>query len=504
MPLPLAIDALFEHEFCKMGDEECTAARCDAINRRRQVRFSMTRQTIVIGGAGFCGGVLAANLLRRPPADPTEIVLIERGPAIGPGLAYAAHDVPYVLNVPAGRLSADSQDPLQFLRFVRQLYPDADAEDFMPRALYGDYLQDVLDQAERSAPAHVELTRVFGEVTGITAGTGGKPLSVNFAERDSIAADRVVLALGNPPPPVQSWARGVRHHPAYFHDPWNMPATFHAKQSVLIVGNGLTMVDVALALSLEGGQVPLVRTISRHGLIPQSQTIFSPTAVQGSGEILLSNATSIRRVLSASRALAREVLRLGGDWREVVTFIRHLAPNLWEQLPGSERRRFVRHVQCYWDVHRHRLPPSMAARIEHMRRSGRLEINAGRIQQLIPEGEELRVVWRRRGTTETRTFAANAVINATGPDYVLKRSSDPLLQSLRAAGWVSEDDLDLGLRTAKNGAVVSADGAPNAHLYYLGPMLRADHWEATAATELRTHAERLAGHLAGRDHAPGH
>jgi uncharacterized NAD(P)/FAD-binding protein YdhS len=146
----------------------------------------------------------------------------------------------------------------------------------------------------------------------------------------------------------------------------------------------------------------------------------------------------------------------------------------------------------------------MASRIEHMRRSGRLEINAGRIQQLIPEGEELRVVWRRRGTTETRTFAANAVINATGPDYAVKHSSDPLIQSLRAAGWVSEDELDLGLRTAKNGAVVSADGAPNAHLYYLGPMLRADHWEATAATELRTHAERLAGHLAGRDHSPGH
>jgi hypothetical protein len=28
-------------------------------------------------------------------------------------------------------------------------------------------------------------------------------------------------------------------------------------------------------------------------------------------------------------------------------------------------------------------------------------------------------------------------------------------------------------------------------------MLRAEHWEATAATELRDHAERLAGHLAG-------
>ncbi len=29
----------------------------------------------------------------------------------------------------------------------------------------------------------------------------------------------------------------------------------------------------------------------------------------------------------------------------------------------------------------------------------------------------------------------------------------------------------------------------------LGPLLRAAHWEATAATELRNHAEHLARHL---------
>jgi uncharacterized NAD(P)/FAD-binding protein YdhS len=90
------------------------------------------------------------------------------------------------------------------------------------------------------------------------------------------------------------------------------------------------------------------------------------------------------------------------------------------------------------------------------------------------------------------------VVNATGPDYALRRSADPLLNSLRAAGLVSEDALDLGLRTALHGACVDAQGIASRHLYYLGPMLRADHWEATAATELRNHAEKLAAHLVGR------
>ena len=454
-------------------------------------------QTIVIVGAGFCGSVLTVQLLRRPPAQPTQIVLIERGAAIARGVAYAAHDTPYVLNVPAGRLSVDPGDPLHFLRFARQSIPEADAEDFMPRAMYGDYLGDVLDRAERAAPAHVTLTRLFGEVTSLSRLTGGeKPLRANLAARKAIAADRVVLATGNPPSAVHPWARGLLRHPAYFHDPWSVPKSLRAEHSVLIIGTGLTMVDVALALSQEGGRVPLVRTMSRHGLLPLGQTIFRPTAVQGQGENLLSQAGSMRRVLAASRALAREVENRGGDWREVVTFIRHLAPRLWQQLPAPERRRFLRHVQCHWDVHRHRLPPRMAARIEHMRESERLKVYAGRIRELIPEGEELRVIWRRRGSRENESFAVDAVINATGPDYVLKRSADPLWRSLRAEGFVSEDELDLGVRTDRYGACVSAEGRLSEHLYYLGPMLRADHWESTAAPELRLHAEELARHLA--------
>jgi hypothetical protein len=58
--------------------------------------------------------------------------------------------------------------------------------------------------------------------------------------------------------------------------------------------------------------------------------------------------------------------------------------------------------------------------------------------------------------------------------------------------------LNLGLRTARYGACVDAQGRPSEHLFYLGPMLRAGHWEATAATELGAHAEQLAAHLVGR------
>jgi uncharacterized NAD(P)/FAD-binding protein YdhS len=455
------------------------------------------RNTLVIVGGGFCGTVLAANLLRRPPSDATDVVLIERGGAMGRGVAYAAREFPYLLNVPASRLSADSQDPLQFLRFAQRHAPDADGEDFLPRALYGDYLQDVLSQAERAAPAHTRLLRIFDEVRQVTRG-GERPLTVKFTDRPAIAADRVILALGNPPPPLLPWAAAVRDHLAYRHDPWELPKTLASGHSVLIVGNGLTMADAALALTEDTNRAPALHTISRHGLVSLPQTTFRPSAVRGDGEALLGCAGSLRRVLAMTRELTREVENRGGDWREVVTFVRQLAPTLWRRLPPAEQRRFVRHLQAHWDIHRHRLPPQLGARIESLRQSGQLRVNAGRIDSVTAVGEQLRVSWRPRGSGSTATLTVDWVVNAMGPDYVLKRGAVPLLNSLRSAGLVSEDALNLGLRTARYGACVDSQGRSSEDLYYLGPMLRADHWEATAATELRNHAEQLAAHLADR------
>ena len=192
--------------------------------------------------------------------------------------------------------------------------------------------------------------------------------------------------------------------------------------------------------------------------------------------------------------------------------MRNLAPQLWRRLPRAERARFVRHVQPHWDVHRHRLPPPLAERLAQLRDCGKLRINAGRVEEIAPQGERpgrdrpgrerpgrgrLQVHWRARSDGQRNTLTVDLIVNATGPDYVLKRSRDTLLRSLCAKGLIAPDALHLGLRTDPSGACINARGERTADLYYLGPMLRADYWEATAVAELRGHAERLAQHLRG-------
>jgi uncharacterized NAD(P)/FAD-binding protein YdhS len=459
--------------------------------------LSVLVRTIVIVGGGFCGTTLAARLLRRPPPGPTRVILIERSREIGRGVAYAQRPFPYLLNVPAGRMSANAEAPNEFLHFAQRRLPNVTKEDFLPRELYGEYLQEMLLAAQLTAPRGVMLEIWQGDVTGVRRVDRSLPLQVELADGRRVTADDVVLALGNPPPANLPPAKEIATHPAYVADPYSTPFTSARRQQVLLIGTSLTAADIVNALSNDPAKTPTLHLLSRHGLVPPRQTAFRPDAFKGDGNaLLLVAATSLRGLTSSVRLLAREAEAQGGDWREAVTFVRNMAPTIWQRLPERDRMRFLRHLRAQWDVHRHRLPPETLSRFESLRQRERMYVHAGRIVAMRPEKERISVTWRPRGASQTQTQSFDRVINCTGPDYAIARSNDPLWRNLLQCGLCVPDALGLGLKTGPHGAVVDADGWPGPHLFYLGPMLRADHWEATAAAELRVHAERLAALLA--------
>ena len=451
------------------------------------------QRTIVIIGAGFTGTLVAANLLRAQHWTTTRIVLIERSTSVARGKAYADREYPYLLNVPAGRMSADPSAPLDFLSFAQHRIPDATAEDFLPRALYGQYLEATLLDAEVSAPPQVQFERVCGDVCAVEKTGDASAYRVCLSDSRMLYADDVVLALGNPPPATLP---GTEELQQYVSDPWAQPLRFSPGERVLLVGSGLTMVDVATAAAASSNEQAVIHSISRHGLVPPSQTQFSHSACKGDSATMLRAASfSALTLLRTVRELADETERRGGDWREAVTFVRNIAPALWQRLPAREKRRLLRHVRPYWDVHRHRLPSETLAKLKHLRNRQKLQIHAGRLLKFETVGSQVRVTWRARGAHELQTLLVDRVVNCTGPDYNVSRSQDPLMRSLLAQGLAVSDPHNLGIRTGSYGALVDAQGRAATNLFYVGPMLRADHWEATAAHELRGHAERLAGYL---------
>lgn len=451
-------------------------------------------RTVVIVGAGFSGTAVAINLLRRAHARPVRVVLIDRTQRAG-GVAYARRPYPYLLNVPAGRMSASDTDADEFLRFAQRQLSGARAEDFLPRELYGAYLESSLASAARYSAPQGRLERILGAAIAIDRSSRGAQPRVHLAAGRSFAADAVVLALGNPPPSALPGTETLRGSSRYVADPWANPPRLRAGETILVLGTGLTMADVVIAgRACAKGRLTF-HALSRRGLIPPPQTHFAQVHEQrDAGALIRAASRSALALLRAVRAFADEVERLGGDWREAIAEVRALAPTLWQCLSLRERRRFLRHARAYWDIHRHRLPSSSWSALNELRRSGTLQVHAGRLLRLERAGSKVRAVWRLRGQQVQKTLLVDRVINCTGPDYDVRHTPDRLLRSLLAQGMARPDALGLGLATGELGALVG-DAGPASNLYYVGPMLRASRWETTAVTELRAHAARLAEHL---------
>ena len=71
---------------------------------------------VAIIGAGFCGSMVAVNLLRKAK-EPIDVALIERSGSFARGLAYGTTDPSHLLNVPAGKMGAFPDDHEHFYRW---------------------------------------------------------------------------------------------------------------------------------------------------------------------------------------------------------------------------------------------------------------------------------------------------------------------------------------------------------------------------------------------------
>ena len=70
------------------------------------------------------------------------------------------------------------------------------------------------------------------------------------------------------------------------------------------------------------------------------------------------------------------------DWRAVMDGLRPVTQQLWKDWSPQQQRRFLRHAAAFWNAHRHRMAPGVAAEITALRESGRLVLHRGRLQAL--------------------------------------------------------------------------------------------------------------------------
>lgn len=489
------------------------AIECDSLNRKREGSWadkascqvangeiklipekrpgSPPALRVGIVGGGASGSLVAVNLLRL--ADrPMTIDLIDESGDFGPGIPYRTVNPEHRINVPTCRMSALADSPDHYLDWRRARDPAAKPEEYTSRSIYGEYLRELLEQGAADAAPAIELNRVTDRVRAVDLGHSRPAL---LLPDHRVEVDHVVIATGpvagaDPVPvPVPD---GLKEQSLYLPSAWDTESVEAATsdRDVLIIGTGLTMVDVALTLGARPNG-PRILAVSRSGMFPKTHlerlTRLSTPEIPAEGPV------SKRELLGAFTELLSRAAVNGDDWRDAIDSMRLVTGDAWRRMPVEDRRWLLENVNRPWEVHRYRMAPSVGARFHHLIDSGRLEVTKAGIDSIEQAGSRVRVNFQLTDGCDTRDF--DRVISACGASTDIRRDAPEPVQGLIQAGHLAPDDLLLGLEVDRDGAARNSAGERSELISVLGSLRRGVDWESIGVTELKTQSDTIARRL---------
>lgn len=433
----------------------------------------MSGRRVAIVGFGFSGLMVASNLVRDARA-PLTLYLI--APTLeGLGVAYGTRNAAHLLNVPANKMGAFADDSMGFWQWlssgegalakqrlgIRTEYRETS---FVPRLLYGAYLQAIWRQTQHVAQ---QKNIVLNHVPSIATALQHKPFAVLTERGDAIAVDDIVLATGNENKPLP-----MPPEAPMIQDPWAAHALDDAAtwpSPVLLIGTGLTAVDMVLTLRARGYAGEIIAA-SLRGIWPKPHTAVS--SVFGCDEAALHTQKNLRSLLAFVRRSIAQHEQAGGDWRAVIDALRPHTQAMWLRASSEDKRRFFRHLMTYWSTHRHRMAPEVCATIAG-------EIAAG----------TLRSIARSKLSEVVAHHAPSRILNCTGPQLNMGRSAYTLWKQAVAERWVEVHETGIGIAVD---AQCRAWGEAYPNLYAIGTAMTGQWLESTAVPELRQQAAMVA------------
>jgi len=442
-------------------------------------------------GAGASGTITAARILELCGPE-VEVALLDPSKDPGPGFPYRTRNPDHLLNVSADKMSALDDDSDHFLRWARARDRSIGPDSYVSRGVYGEYLRNLIrDSTLKSRPGNRPLLGIQAEVRGIRR--EDRALILEADGFPPLRCDEVVLAIGSlsGASPVKigaDLAASGRYIDEIWQDEWLSAA--EKDDLVLIVGSGLTAVDVALSIS-RFRKGPRMLTLSRSALFPRGHSVKSRRI--DSPKILPEGPIGLEEAITCFFSLESQAMSLGGDWRDAMDALRRVTPDIWRRMPLADKRRFLDEFSRVWEVHRHRMAPEVSNRFARLLESGRLSPRRGHLTSLDLEADQ--VVAEIETDESLETITVDRVINCTGAGRDVTREGNPLVTDLLGSGLAREDDLCLGLDVTHDGRAIGDDGNPSPGLSVVGPLRRGVEWEAIAIPEIRVQAGRIARRL---------
>jgi len=450
--------------------------------------------TIAIIGGGFAGAMTAVHLMNQKEIS-VNIVIINTKYPLAKGIAYSSYSNKHLLNVPARNMSAFQDKSDDFLKWIKNhdTYGALDQNEvpgmFLPRNIYGKYLKEIFDNAIRKKGDNVSIEFIHDEAIDIEI--VNEKATIYFSVSPSITVDKIVLAMGNHDPRHPDFKNDqFVNHKKYYPNPWLNEAVSHPEkdEQVLIIGNGLTMVDVVLGLR-EKNFNGKIYSLSPHGFKILPHRKFEPyTGLMEE----LKPPYNLELLVKTFRSHVKKLREKGVTGEAVVDSLRPLTQKIWITLTLKEKERFMYHLRHMWGVARHRLPMDVHKFIQQMVLDDKLEIIAGKISSMKDSNNKIEVVINRKKLPEPMTIQIGRIINCTGPESDINKMSSRLIQNLIETQLVLTGDLKMGFQATPDGHILQKDGSISPTLFTIGSWLKGVLWESTAVPELRVQAKKMA------------
>ncbi len=454
---------------------------------------------IAIIGGGFCGVMTTVHLLRSADT-PLKITLINSGYPLGKGVAYSAYSKQHLLNVTAGNMSAFPDKPADFVDWIhnKEGYTQVDksllSKTYLPRYLYGEYIEGIWKNALSTKKADIELDVI--DDTAIDVEVNDNGVAILLKKSQPLAADKLVIATGNSEPRnPEIPGKDFFSSPSYFRDSWKGESVSNLKSEndILIIGNGLTMVDTVLGL-IENGFSKTIYSISPNGfgILPHRHGGMEYSGLKNE----ISKPYELSKLVNLTHKHIRVMRNLGLSAEPIIDSLRPLTQEIWQSLSLSERKHFLTRLRHLWGVARHRLPVHVHDMMQNLRINGNLVVMAGTVKNITETADGIKVILNNKKTKKEETITVERVINCTGPESSIKKSNNTLLQNMWKRGIATTDALELGINAdVESFRIIDKYGDKLPNIYTLGANLRGMLWESSAVPELRVQVEKLAQKL---------
>lgn len=478
------------------------------------------------------GGSVATSFLRQfaeqveaaggTPVKSVKVFDPSRQP--GAGQAYQHDSASNLLNTSAGGMSALHSNANHFFDWAVAnehrwkakfptviMRPDA----FVPRALFGLYLNEVFDESVSILSSHgVIVQHVEASVTCLSTQNGLYEISTEHGRK--FAANFAVMAIGNLEGMQFDY---LKPNAGYFATPYpcsKITQSIESGKSVGILGSSLSAIDAAVSL-MDAGHQGKILMISRKGRLPsvrgEHNIIRKPKLLSRTGVKDLANERGGQlRLMEVAELLRQDIESQEGSlidlgvlmranqgphryidseiedatvndrtWQAVIYGLNDSIDLIWHYLSDEDKAIFERDFKSQWLSYRVSFPLGNALKIQRLLHSNQLSVYGGCSDVSFNDALGQFAINVLDSTSSfTASLYTDYLINATGYTSNISQSRSPLLRSLVSSGHARHHKfggIDVDFETS---LVLTKSGKKHDGLFALGTLVSGTYFWTNA------------------------